>query len=44
MATGNRPEGMKYGMFDDLDIYKSMKGTDYQDEIFGRTEINSNTM
>ena len=30
-------EGMKYGMFDDLDIYKSMKGTDYQDEIFGRT-------
>lgn len=30
-------EGMKYGMFDDLDIYKSMKDTDYQDEIFGRT-------
>ncbi|MRY91363.1 SusC/RagA family TonB-linked outer membrane protein, partial [Parabacteroides distasonis] len=30
-------EGMKYGIFDDLDIYKSMKGTDYQDEIFGRT-------
>lgn len=28
-------EGMKYGIFDDLDIYKSMKGTDYQDEIFG---------
>ena len=30
-------EGMKYGIFDDLDIYKSMKGSDYQDEIFGRT-------
>lgn len=35
---------MKYGMFDDLDIYKSMKGTDYQDEILVVQEINSNTM
>ncbi len=30
-------EGVKYGRFDDLEIYKSMAGTDYQDEIFGRT-------
>ncbi|MDU1889970.1 MAG: TonB-dependent receptor [Dysgonomonas sp.] len=26
-----------YGDFQDLDIWKSVKGTDYQDEIFGRT-------
>lgn len=25
-----------YGNFDDLEIWKSAKGTDYQDEIFGR--------
>ncbi len=26
-----------YGVYDDLGIYRSMKGRDYQDEIFGRT-------
>lgn len=26
-----------YGMYDDLEIYKSMSGTNYQDELFGRT-------
>lgn len=26
-----------YGLYNDLDIWKSVKGTDYQDEIFGRT-------
>jgi TonB-linked SusC/RagA family outer membrane protein len=26
-----------YGNYDDLDIWKSVSGTDYQDEIFGRT-------
>ena len=26
-----------YGNFQDLDIWKSVEGTDYQDEIFGRT-------
>lgn len=26
-----------YGIFSDLDIWKSVEGTDYQDEIFGRT-------
>ncbi|WP_163711667.1 SusC/RagA family TonB-linked outer membrane protein [Mangrovibacterium lignilyticum] len=26
-----------YGVYDDLDIYKSVKGTDWQDEVFGRT-------
>ncbi len=29
--------GTYYGSYDDLEIYKSVKGTDYQDEIFGRT-------
>lgn len=29
--------GNAYGSYNDLDIYKSMKGTNYQDEIFGRT-------
>ena len=29
--------GTSYGVYDDLEIYKSVKGTDYQDEIFGRT-------
>lgn len=27
----------EYGNFNDLDIWKSKKGTDYQDELFGRT-------
>lgn len=27
----------KYGDFDDLEIWKSVEGTDYQDELFGRT-------
>lgn len=26
-----------YGTYNDLEIWKSVKGTDYQDEIFGRT-------
>lgn len=26
-----------YGMYDDLDIYKGDKGTNWQDEVFGRT-------
>ncbi|RKD89978.1 SusC/RagA family TonB-linked outer membrane protein [Mangrovibacterium diazotrophicum] len=26
-----------YGVYDDLDIYKSVKGTDWQDKVFGRT-------
>jgi TonB-linked SusC/RagA family outer membrane protein len=26
-----------YGVYDDLDIYKSIDGTNWQDEIFGRT-------
>ena len=26
-----------YGDYDDLDIWKSVQGTDYQDEVFGRT-------
>ena len=26
-----------FGVFEDFDIYKSIAGTDYQDEIFGRT-------
>ena len=28
-----------YGNFNDLDIWKSVEGTDYQDEIFGRTGL-----
>ncbi len=28
-----------YGDYEDLDIWKSVKGTDYQDEIFGRTGV-----
>ncbi|MCM1511390.1 MAG: TonB-dependent receptor [Clostridium sp.] len=28
-----------YGNFDDLDIWKSVEGTDYQDELFGRTGL-----
>ncbi len=27
----------EYGNFKDLDIWKSVEGTDYQDEVFGRT-------
>lgn len=26
-----------YGVYDDLEIYKSINGTDWQDEVFGRT-------
>ncbi len=26
-----------YGDFEDLDIWKSIEGRDYQDEVFGRT-------
>ncbi|PTN09234.1 TonB-linked SusC/RagA family outer membrane protein [Mangrovibacterium marinum] len=26
-----------YGVYDDLDIYKSVKGVDWQDKVFGRT-------
>ena len=29
--------GTNYGNFWDYDIYKSMQGTNYQDEVFGRT-------
>ena len=29
----------KYGEFDDLDIWKSVEGTDWQDELFGRTGL-----
>lgn len=32
--TGRTEE---YGLFEDMDIWKTMEGTDYQDEIFGRT-------
>ena len=28
-----------YGNFNDLEIWKSVEGTDYQDEIFGRTGV-----
>ncbi|MGV8826881.1 MAG: SusC/RagA family TonB-linked outer membrane protein [Breznakibacter sp.] len=28
-----------YGVYDDLDIYKSVAGTDWQDEVFGRTAM-----
>jgi TonB-linked SusC/RagA family outer membrane protein len=31
------PADMFYGVYDDLDIYKSKSGTNWQDEIFGRT-------
>lgn len=30
-------ESTDYGTFGDLEIWKSVEGTDYQDEIFGRT-------
>lgn len=29
--------GTSYGQYDDLEIYKSVEGANYQDEIFGRT-------
>lgn len=29
--------GTYYGKYDDLDIYKSVEGANYQDELFGRT-------
>lgn len=28
-----------YGNFEDIDIWKSIEGTDYQDELFGRTGL-----
>ncbi|MGD9928822.1 MAG: SusC/RagA family TonB-linked outer membrane protein [Mangrovibacterium sp.] len=28
-----------YGVYEDLDIYKSVKGTDWQDKVFGRTAM-----
>lgn len=31
------PTTGEYGNFEDLDIWKSKEGTDYQDELFGRT-------
>lgn len=31
------PTSGEYGNFEDLDIWKSKVGTDYQDELFGRT-------
>jgi len=31
--------GTNYGNFADLDIWKSVEGTDYQDEVFGRTGV-----
>ena len=31
-----------YGAYDDLDIYKSVKGTNWQKEIFGRTGMDQN--
>ncbi|MDP4186636.1 MAG: TonB-dependent receptor [Bacteroidota bacterium] len=31
-----------YGDYNDLDIYKSMKGTNWQKEIFGRTGLDQN--
>lgn len=30
-------DGTNYGLYQDLDIWKSVEGTDYQDELFGRT-------
>ena len=33
---------VNYGNYNDLDIWKSVKGTDYQDEIFGRTGHQTN--
>ncbi|MDE5948394.1 MAG: SusC/RagA family TonB-linked outer membrane protein, partial [Prevotella sp.] len=35
------PGSSAYGSFDDLDIYRSMAGTNYQDELFGRTGTTS---
>ena len=32
-------ETSAYGSFDDLDIWKSVKGNDYQDNLFGRTGL-----
>ena len=32
-------ETSAYGSYDDLDIWKSVKGNDYQDELFGRTGL-----
>ena len=30
-------DGTNYGLFQDLDIWKSIEGTNYQEELFGRT-------
>lgn len=35
-TKGQSETTSSYGDFDDLDIWKSREGTDYQDEIFGR--------
>ncbi|NDW13647.1 TonB-dependent receptor [Bacteroides sp. 214] len=32
----------RYGRWEDVDIYKSVKGTDWQDELFGRTGVKQN--
>ena len=32
-----QPTSFTYGTYDDLEIYKSIKGRDFQDELFGRT-------
>jgi TonB-linked SusC/RagA family outer membrane protein len=39
--TANQPTTFEnfYGAFDDLDIYKSQQGTDWQKELFGRTAL-----
>ena len=37
-----RPDALTYGRYEDLEIYKSMKGTDYQDQLFGRTGNQAN--
>ena len=33
-----------YGNYDDLDIWKSIEGRDYQDELFGRTGLQKQYM
>ncbi len=32
-----QPTSYTYGAYEDLEIYKSVKGNDYQEELFGRT-------
>jgi TonB-linked SusC/RagA family outer membrane protein len=36
------PAALSYGAFDDLEIYKSIQGTNYQKEVFGNTAIQKN--